>query len=251
MAVVSVADPERPVSLDMLVEQFSADDSAPAPRRGPAWGKIAGVGLALHPDARLALHAARRVRYRRARARVGARHAARGGRRQRSCLPTCLQRSSCFRVRSSPSSRSSRSALARFRRRDERRCAVRHLPLLPRPLDEARHHSAHRGRGPNRMTKLLRRHGLSASFACSIAPVAPFIAVGMVAGAMRVKLWHYLAGMLAGMLPERSPRRSSPTSSRPRSRIPAASTGGWWRASCWCSPPCWSPRGAALKRLEA
>jgi uncharacterized membrane protein YdjX (TVP38/TMEM64 family) len=57
------------------------------------------------------------------------------------------------------------------------------------------------GAGLNRMTKLLRRHGLTAAFACSIAPVAPFIAVGMVAGAMRVKLWHYLAGMLAGMLP--------------------------------------------------
>jgi uncharacterized membrane protein YdjX (TVP38/TMEM64 family) len=57
------------------------------------------------------------------------------------------------------------------------------------------------GAGLNRMTRLLRRRGLAASFACSIAPVAPFIAVGMVAGAMRVKLWHYLAGMLAGMLP--------------------------------------------------
>ena len=33
MAVVSVADPERPVSLDMLVEQFSADDGARASPR--------------------------------------------------------------------------------------------------------------------------------------------------------------------------------------------------------------------------
>ena len=103
---------------------------------------------ASHPDARLALHAARRVRYRRARARVGARgtrHVVGAG-SDRACLRA-------FNVHhvsaSAPHHLRGRRArpLARFRRRDERRCAVRHLPLLPRPLDEARHHSAHRGRG--------------------------------------------------------------------------------------------------------
>jgi uncharacterized membrane protein YdjX (TVP38/TMEM64 family) len=53
----------------------------------------------------------------------------------------------------------------------------------------------------NRTSDLLRRHGLAAAFACSVAPVAPFIAVGIIAGAARVKLGHYIAGMLLGMLP--------------------------------------------------
>jgi uncharacterized membrane protein YdjX (TVP38/TMEM64 family) len=53
----------------------------------------------------------------------------------------------------------------------------------------------------NRTSELLRRHGLAAAFACSVAPVAPFIAVGVIAGAVRIKLWRYLGGMLLGMLP--------------------------------------------------
>ncbi|HYD55559.1 MAG TPA: phospholipase D-like domain-containing protein, partial [Burkholderiales bacterium] len=46
-AVAAVGDPERPVSLDLLVEQFSSDDAASGPaRRGPAWGTIAAFGVA-------------------------------------------------------------------------------------------------------------------------------------------------------------------------------------------------------------
>jgi uncharacterized membrane protein YdjX (TVP38/TMEM64 family) len=38
-------------------------------------------------------------------------------------------------------------------------------------------------------------------FAVRIAPVAPFAVVGLVAGAIRVKLWHYVVGTLLGMTP--------------------------------------------------
>ena len=47
----------------------------------------------------------------------------------------------------------------------------------------------------------LRGRGFAASFAVSIAPVAPFPVIGMVAGAAAISLWQYLAGMALGMLP--------------------------------------------------
>lgn len=50
-------------------------------------------------------------------------------------------------------------------------------------------------------SKALRGHGVLSSFVASIAPVAPFIVVGMAAGAAGIRLWHYLAGNLLGMTP--------------------------------------------------
>lgn len=52
-----------------------------------------------------------------------------------------------------------------------------------------------------RATEALRGQGLLAAFAVSVAPVAPFPVVGMVAGAAGIKLWHYLGGTALGMLP--------------------------------------------------
>jgi uncharacterized membrane protein YdjX (TVP38/TMEM64 family) len=49
--------------------------------------------------------------------------------------------------------------------------------------------------------KAIRGHGVLPSFAASIAPVAPFIVVGMAAGAAGVKLWQYLLGNALGMAP--------------------------------------------------
>ncbi len=53
----------------------------------------------------------------------------------------------------------------------------------------------------NRMTHALREHGLLAVTALRLVPVAPFIAEGLVAGAIRIKLWHFLLGTFLGMLP--------------------------------------------------
>jgi uncharacterized membrane protein YdjX (TVP38/TMEM64 family) len=53
----------------------------------------------------------------------------------------------------------------------------------------------------DRASEIVRRRGLAAVFAVSVAPVAPFPVVGMAAGAVRVKVTHYLLGTLAGMLP--------------------------------------------------
>ena len=48
---------------------------------------------------------------------------------------------------------------------------------------------------------VLRRRGFMGSIAISIVPVAPFLVVGIAAGAMRVKLRDYLPGVLIGHLP--------------------------------------------------
>lgn len=53
----------------------------------------------------------------------------------------------------------------------------------------------------NEMTEVLRRRGLLAVFAVRIVPVAPFAIEGMVAGAIRIKLWHFALGTVLGMLP--------------------------------------------------
>ena len=49
--------------------------------------------------------------------------------------------------------------------------------------------------------KTLRRHGLAAMAAIRIVPAAPFALEGILAGAMRLKLWHYMLGTFIGMTP--------------------------------------------------
>ena len=52
-----------------------------------------------------------------------------------------------------------------------------------------------------RVTNAWRGNSLAASIAVCIAPVAPYMIVGMVAGASRIPLWHFLFGTFVGMLP--------------------------------------------------
>ena len=50
-------------------------------------------------------------------------------------------------------------------------------------------------------TKALRRHGLLAMTAVRIVPVAPFLVEGILAGALRLKVFDFMAGTFLGMLP--------------------------------------------------
>ena len=52
-----------------------------------------------------------------------------------------------------------------------------------------------------RMVGVLRKHGLLAMSLLRLVPIAPFFVVGVVAGAVRLKLWHLAAGTAIGMLP--------------------------------------------------
>jgi phospholipase D1/2 len=53
----------------------------------------------------------------------------------------------------------------------------------------------------DRIVAVLRKHGLLAMALLRLVPLAPFAIEGMVAGAVRLKLWHLLAGTAIGMLP--------------------------------------------------
>ncbi len=57
------------------------------------------------------------------------------------------------------------------------------------------------GSGFARISNALRKRGLLAMSAIRLVPLAPFFVVSMVAGAMRIKLWHFSLGTLIGMLP--------------------------------------------------
>jgi uncharacterized membrane protein YdjX (TVP38/TMEM64 family) len=66
------------------------------------------------------------------------------------------------------------------------------------PRDTVRHLA---GKKANEMSEVLRRRGLLAVFALRIVPVAPFFVEGMAAGAVRIRLWHYVVGTIMGMAP--------------------------------------------------
>ena len=51
------------------------------------------------------------------------------------------------------------------------------------------------------MTRKVRSHGLAAVTAIRLVPAAPFAVEGIIAGAVRIKLWHYTLGTFLGMLP--------------------------------------------------
>ena len=52
-----------------------------------------------------------------------------------------------------------------------------------------------------RAGKKIRAHGLLAMTAMRIVPAAPFAAEGILAGALRINLWHYTLGTIFGMTP--------------------------------------------------
>ena len=57
------------------------------------------------------------------------------------------------------------------------------------------------GRKLNDILQVLRRRGLLAITALRLVPLAPFAVEGVVAGAVRVKLWHFMVGTALGILP--------------------------------------------------
>ena len=57
------------------------------------------------------------------------------------------------------------------------------------------------GPGLDRMVEVLKKYGLLAMTLLRLVPLAPFAVEGIVAGAVRLKLWHLAAGTAIGMLP--------------------------------------------------
>ena len=53
----------------------------------------------------------------------------------------------------------------------------------------------------DRMIEVLKKHGLVAMTLLRLVPIAPFAVESIVAGAIRMKLWHVVAGTAIGLLP--------------------------------------------------
>lgn len=53
----------------------------------------------------------------------------------------------------------------------------------------------------NHISEILRERGLLAVTALRLVPIAPFSVEGVVAGAIRIKLWHFMGGTFLGTLP--------------------------------------------------
>jgi phospholipase D1/2 len=53
----------------------------------------------------------------------------------------------------------------------------------------------------DRMIEVLKKHGLLAMTLLRLVPLAPFAVESIVAGAIRMKLWHVVAGTAIGLLP--------------------------------------------------
>jgi len=57
------------------------------------------------------------------------------------------------------------------------------------------------GRRLNRLSGALRQRGILAVTAVRLVPIAPFVIESLVAGAVHIRLWHFMLGTFLGMLP--------------------------------------------------
>ena len=203
MSLASVADPERPVAMDRLIALFSSGVTARTSRGSAPWGKIAAiilalVGLALAwrytPLADLITPE-----------QIIASARGFGGIAWAPIAVAAAYVPASFTMFPRPLLTLSAViafgpwmgfAVAMTGIAGAAMCAFYAGQALRR--DTVRRLA---GKRLNRVSELLRKRGVVAAFVCSVAPVAPFVIVGMVAGAVRLKLWQYLAGTLAGMLP--------------------------------------------------
>jgi phosphatidylserine/phosphatidylglycerophosphate/cardiolipin synthase-like enzyme/uncharacterized membrane protein YdjX (TVP38/TMEM64 family) len=204
LTVISVADPERPVELADLVKLFNPDVEAPEDARaGPAWGKIGAIVLllvaltALWKFTPLAgyLEGAQITRW-----------ARRVGDEWWAPLATILAYTpAAFTM--FPRPLITLFAVVAFGPVLGFLYAMLGIELsawvtfvLGQKLDRS---TVRRiaGQKLNSILDVLRHRGLLAITALRLVPLAPFAVEGVVAGAVRVKLWHFMLGTAIGILP--------------------------------------------------
>jgi phosphatidylserine/phosphatidylglycerophosphate/cardiolipin synthase-like enzyme len=201
--VVSVADPDEPISLDFLKVERTAEEPCPPKRRGPAWGKLAAIGVVV-----AALTAA--WRFTPLAGLITAENvigwAKEFGTRPWAPFAVMLAFTpACFIMFPRPLITLAAviafgpwlgftyslagivfsSVVTFYIGKRMRRDTVRRL-AGPR-LDE--------------MVEVLKRHGLLAMTLLRLVPIAPFFVEGVVAGAVGIRLWHLAAGTALGLLP--------------------------------------------------
>ena len=203
LSVASVADPERPVALSDLAGFFNSDVPDDTRRSGPAWGKIAIIVLVVAgltalwkftPLAEL-LEANRITRWARE---VGSRWWA--------PLATIFAYTPAA-VTMFPRPLITLFAVVAFGPWLGFAYAMLGIELSAwltfvagKRLDrDAVRRVA--GAKLNDIIQVLRHRGLLAITALRLVPLAPFAVEGVVAGAARVKLWHFMLGTAIGILP--------------------------------------------------
>jgi uncharacterized membrane protein YdjX (TVP38/TMEM64 family) len=199
--IASVADPERPVSLDRLIQEFAPERGSA--RSGPAWGKLGLIALAIvaltlawrHTSVAAIVTAERAIDWARAAGDVwwaplvtiAAYTPAAFVMFPRPLITlfAVIAFGPWLGFATSMTGIVGAALSTYYAGRVVPRNTVRHLA----------------GEKLDKMSEVLRRRGLLAIFAVRIIPVAPFFVEGMVAGAVRIKLWHYIVGTILGMAP--------------------------------------------------
>jgi phospholipase D1/2 len=199
--LAKIADPERPVSLDQLVEEFTPDTPLPGPRFVSS--KIVAVVLALVSLTLLWRHTPLADYLDAGRVSAWARQFADRPWAPLAVLgaytPACLV---MF-----PRPLITLAAVIAFGPLLGFGYALSGILLAAlltylagRRLPRGTVRSV-AGQELNHMTATLRRRGLLAVTALRLVPLAPFAVEGLVAGAIHIKLWHFMLGTLLGILP--------------------------------------------------
>ncbi|HEY5809551.1 MAG TPA: VTT domain-containing protein [Povalibacter sp.] len=205
LSIASVVDPERPVSLTDLAKILSSDDESAAvrPRTGPAWGKIALLALAIGGLAAswqitplAALLDAHRIMA----------WAREFGGNWWAPLVTMLAYTPAA-LTMFPRSPITLFAVVAFGPWLGFTYAMIGLEfsawityVVGQQLDRDTVRRV-AGRKLNDVIHVLRRRGLIAITALRLVPLAPFSVEGVIAGAVGIKLWHFMIGTAIGLLP--------------------------------------------------
>jgi phosphatidylserine/phosphatidylglycerophosphate/cardiolipin synthase-like enzyme/membrane protein DedA with SNARE-associated domain len=203
LTVAAVADPEEPIALETLLSERHAEETACVEQPSPAWGKLAAIVASI-----LALMALWRFTPLREVATAEAAIAWAKAFGEQPWAPWALMAAytpACLVMFPRPlitlaaviafgpwlgffyslAGICASSAVTWEMGRHMRRDTVRRLA------------------GPrlDRMVDVLKRHGLLAMTLLRLVPIAPFAVESIVAGAIRMRLWHVVVGTGIGLLP--------------------------------------------------
>jgi phospholipase D1/2 len=201
LAVAGVADPENPVSLDTLIEQFSPEMT---PRRTrPAW--VMPVAILLLAGVLTALwHLTPLARWANAEQIIGWASSFALVRGAPVLIMLAYTPASIIMF---PRPLLTLLAVAAFGAWHGFAYAFIGILIaamatyvLGTRLDRQGVRRIARGR-LNRLSQVMRRRGLLAMTAVRLVPMAPFAVVNMVAGAIRIRPWHFVVGTAIGILP--------------------------------------------------
>jgi phospholipase D1/2 len=200
--VAAVADPEEPIALETLLsERHAAEETAPAEK--PAWGRLAAIALGI-----VALMALWRFTPLReiASAEAAIQWAKDFGSRpwapfvlMAAYTPACL---TMF-----PRPLITLAAVIAFGPLLGFLYSLTGICLSAAVTWKMGRHmrrdTVRRLAGPklDRMAEVLKKHGLFAMTLLRLVPLAPFAVESIVAGAIRMKLWHVVLGTAIGLLP--------------------------------------------------